>query len=262
MKSKVALAVALALAILAAVGIRAYLRQEQEKIQGTRKTVPVLFSVKNIQKGKLVTSDMLEVREVDQQLVQDRRPVFPEQMTNILGKPAQKAIAAGEMLFWAYFISETGDENPAATLTPGYRQITIPVDKVTGLAGRLLPGTHVDVLVTLRVRQGDTSSIEPVTQTALTGVQVVATDLNVRRPSEFLSSRERKDFAAYSTVTLKVLPLQAEVLAHLAEQGKIHLVIRSADDPTGRDPSDLPPKVSSDNLDEMIKRAAQEQPPQ
>ncbi len=260
MKSKVALAVAIALAVLAAVGIHTYLRRETQRTVQTRKTVSVLVAVKPIRKGVKLTGDMVIDKEVDQFAVQDGRTLLSRDAERVLGQTILADVHPGEPLLWSHLKSESSTENPASGLTPGYRQITIPVDKVTGCAGRLLPGTMVDVIATLRVRRESGSAIDPVTQTVLTSMRVVATDLNVQERYEFLSARERRDFAAYSTVTLRALPLQANLLAFLTEQGKLHLVIRGPDDPTGQDPSKLD-KVSLDNLDALMKKASDEKPP-
>lgn len=260
MKSKVALVVAIALAFLAAIGIKVYLDRETQKADIVSRKVPVVFTTKTIKKGTMVTGDMVMERPISEDSVQTNRTILGRDLEKILNKmPVQATVRAGEMLMWSHFREEGAAENPAAGLPYGYRQITIPVDKVTGCAGRLLPGTVVDVLVTLRKRSEAQGQIEPVTQLALTGMIVVATDLNVRRVQEFLSSRERRDFASYSTVSLQALPLQSLLLAFLAEQGKIHLVVRNPDDPTGQDPSRID-KISLDDLDMLIRKAAEEKP--
>lgn len=258
MKSKLALVVAIALALLTAVGIKSYLAQETALHKESRKTVKVLYATRKIPRGTALSPDMVNVKEVLVEAVQDGRNVFPEQLSGKLGQPVQRDVAQNALLYHEFFISNTSAENPASGMAPGFRQITIPVDKVTGLAGRLLPDSTVDILCTMRVRAGGNSSTqESVTQTVLTGVQVVATDLNVRKPAEFFSERQRRDYGSYSTVTLKVTPIQAEILAFLVDQGKLHLVIRAADDPTGRDPSRLD-KITMENLDVMIKKACED----
>ncbi len=259
MKSKVALAVAIALAVLAAVGIRAFLTRAKHEFRGEQKMVPVLIAAKNITKGNPVYSDMVTKDNFDQRVVQDGRTVFPSQLGKIVGKTILKDVRAGEPILWSYFSTRAEKKDPARGLPLGYRQITIPVDKVTGCAGRLLPGTVVDVLATLRVPRDARGAVEPVTQIVLTNMRVEAPDLRSREGYTFLSAREQRDYAAYSTVTLRALPLQATLLAFLADQAKIHLVIRSPDDPTGQDPTKLE-KVTLDQLDALIEKASKAKP--
>jgi len=260
-KSKVALAVAIALALLAAVGIRAYLRGEREKFVGKSKKVPILVAKTKIAKGTMISGEMVDTDMVDQRAVLDNRMILETSFDRINRQRIMRNVNPGEPLYWHDFGSPAERALPSASLIRGYRHITIPVDKVTGCAGRLLPGTIVDVLVTLRVRRTPNAPVQPVTQTVLTGVEVKATDLRTRRPYEYLTAKEQRDFAAYSTVTLVVQPLQANLLAFLADQGKMHLVIRSPGDDTGSDPGKID-KVTLENLDVIIKKASEEKPPQ
>ena len=259
MKSKVALAVAIVLAILAAIGTRAYLRQREQAFQQKIRNVTVLCAKTNIKKGTVVKPEMVDEKEVPEQVVQDGGTLLKDQLGRILGQRISKDVRAGENLLWAHFAAESPFEEAMGDLSPGYRQITIPVDKVTGCAGRLLPDSIVDVLVTLRTKPDPNGAVQSVTQVALTGMKVVAVDLNVRTPATFFSARDRRDFASYSTVTLRALPLQASLLAFLTEQGKLHLIIRGPGDPSGQDPSKSD-KVTLDGLDRIIQKAAEEKP--
>lgn len=260
MKSKVALAVAVALAILTAVGIKIYLKDQAEEGRGKRKTVKVLVAAKNLKKGDTVYSDSVSELAVDQSMVKDGRTILARDARSIMKRKIQRNVNAGDLLSRLFFSAESRRRDPARNMPEGYRQVTIPVDKVTGCAGRLLPGTVVDVLVTLRVRTNPDRPVEPVTQTVLTGMRVIATDLHSSEVYEFRSSRQRRDYAAYSTVTLRALPLQAGLLAFLADQGKLHLVIRAPGDATHMDPSKLD-KITLDSLDTLIQKAANEEPP-
>jgi pilus assembly protein CpaB len=255
-KSKVALAVAIVLGFIAAVAGRYYLGQKAEQYTRTEQLVPVVYTQTSIRRGQKLDSDMVTVKKVPQISVQPSN-VLPSELPRVLRKPVLKNIESDAPLLWGYFIEERGGVDPATGLEEGHRQITIPVDKVTGCAGRLLPGTVVDVLVTLRLRKNPNAPVEPVTQTVLAGMKVVATDLNVRQVYTFISAKQRRDFAAYSTVTLEATPREANILAFLAEQGKLHLVIRRPDDATVQDPTQLE-KVSLENLDTLIKKVAEE----
>ncbi len=260
MKSKVALAVAIALAIIAAIGIRSYLFQKEQAMRGKQTLVPVVVAATNIRSGETLRTNMVIDDQFDVRMVKHGGVILTSDLPRVLGQPLTSNVQADEPLLWSHFRSRSIIENPAAGLPVGYRQIAIPVDKVTGAAGRLLPGTIVDVLVTLRVRDERSSQIKPVTQQVLTNMRVVATDLHAREVTQFDSARQRRDIASYSTVTLQAKPIQATLLAFLADQGKMHLVIRGPADPTATDPSAIE-KISLDNLDTIIRKAAQEERP-
>jgi pilus assembly protein CpaB len=257
LKSRAALFVAILLAGLAAIGLRAYMTQMRRQYTARSKQVPVLFAARNIRSGTSIGAEMVEERMVDELAVQDGRTLMQQDLGRILGLPILANVAAGEMLRWDYFRKARGQIDSSTGLdTPGFRAITIPVDKVSGCGGRLLPGSQVDILATIRERGTDPNQpVQPVTLTALTDIRVIATDLNAQVPSTFVSSRERRDFAAYSTVTLRVDDVAARLLVHLVDQAKIHLVIRAPDDDTGLDPTVME-RVTTRNLDQMIQRAA------
>ena len=255
MKAKVALAVAIALAILAAVGIRAYLNKERERIGGERKVVEILVAAQRIPAGSLVKATMLKPVEVDQASITAGHYAFRE-LDAILNRRIMKNVAQDEAILRDHFFTPSRRARPAEDEPLGLRQITIPVDKVRGCAGRLVPHTIVDVLCTLRRRDAK-GNIQQETMTVLTNVTVVATDLHVDPTDTFLSAKHRRELASYSTVTLRASPLEANILAFLADQGKIHLVIRGPADETDLDPAKIDP-VRLDNLNDLIKTAAQE----
>ena len=53
------------------------------------------------------------------------------------------------------------------TIPPGMRAISVQVNEVVGVAGFVVPGTHVDVLVTLK------SNVEGTTRVVVSNVQVL-----------------------------------------------------------------------------------------
>jgi pilus assembly protein CpaB len=259
LKSRIALLVAIALAGLAAIGLRAYMTQMRQQYRARSKEVPVLVAARNIQSGQTISADMIDERMVDETAVQDGRTLMQQDLGRILGLPILANVSTGELLRWDYFRKATGQANTTIGLdAPGYRAVTIPVDKVSGCGGRLLPGTQVDVLVTIRERSNDPNQpVQPVTLTALTDMRVIATDLHERPPNTFFSARERRDYASYSTVTLRATGLEARLLVHLVDQGKIHLIIRAPDDDTGTDPGRMD-KITTRELDTLIEKAAKQ----
>ncbi len=260
MKSKVALAVAIALAILAAVGIKAYITGKERQITGKSKTVEILVAAKDIPAGAVVEGDMVVAKEVPQEAVVSGLTILATDINRgVVGFQILQAAKAGQPILWSFFGARSERSLPSAGLASGYRQIAIPVDKVTGCAGRLIPGTVVDVLATLRVRRTPNAPVEPVTQTVLTGMTVVATDLYEAAPYRYMTSTQRRDMAAYSTVTLRALPHQAALLAFLADQAKLHLVIRAPDDASWKNPREID-KVSLDNLDGIVEGRRREAP--
>jgi pilus assembly protein CpaB len=101
----------------------------------------------------------------------------------------------------------------------GMRAISLKSDEVMGVAGFMMPGTHVDVLVTFR--QGFNGDQE--TQTVLQDVQILAVD------QKTAPDPQGKPVTA-NVVTLLVNPDDAERAVLAAAQGSVHFVLRNGTD--------------------------------
>ena len=106
----------------------------------------------------------------------------------------------------------------SVAIPEGMRAISVRVDDVVSVAGFVVPGTRVDVLVT-----GPTPTGDSVTRTVLQDLRVLA----VGQKSE--PDREGKP-QTYTVVTLQVLPEEAEKLTMASTEGKIHLALRNTID--------------------------------
>ena len=101
----------------------------------------------------------------------------------------------------------------------GMRALALRTDEIVGVAGFLLPGTHVDVLVTLH----PANSPDPVTATVLQDAQILATGQKTE------PDPEGKPTTA-TVVTILVNPQDAERVVLASTQGSIHFVLRNGSD--------------------------------
>ena len=102
------------------------------------------------------------------------------------------------------------------TIPPGMRAISVKVNEVIGVAGFVVPGTRVDVMVILHT--GTTS----VARVVVGNVQVLTA--GTRYDQE--SAREGKALPS-SVVTLMVTPSDAELVGLAASEGQIMLTLRN-----------------------------------
>lgn len=102
------------------------------------------------------------------------------------------------------------------TIPPGMRAISVRVNEVIGVAGFVVPGTRVDVMVILR--QGT----ESIARVVVSNVQVLTA--GTRYDQE--SAREGKPMPS-SVVTLLVAPEDAERIGLAASEGQIMLTLRN-----------------------------------
>jgi pilus assembly protein CpaB len=108
-------------------------------------------------------------------------------------------------------------------IPPGLRAVSVRVNEVIGVAGYVLPGTHVDVLAV--VSPSDRHE-EITSKVILTNVLVLAAGTKIER-----DERNNKPMAV-SVVTLLVAPEEAERLTLASSEGKIQLALRNPLDKT------------------------------
>jgi pilus assembly protein CpaB len=102
----------------------------------------------------------------------------------------------------------------------GMRAISVRVNEVIGVAGFVVPGCLVDVLVTVRTNSGPAD--EPMTRTVVS--KVVVLTAGTRFDQE--KSKDGEPIPT-SVVTLAVLPDDAERIALAGNEGKITLALRN-----------------------------------
>lgn len=102
----------------------------------------------------------------------------------------------------------------------GMRAISVRVNDVIGVAGFILPGTRVDVLVT--VAEGDADCRGPMTRTVVSKVEVLTAGTKY-------DQEQSKDGEPIQTavVTLAVIPEDAERIALAQNEGRITLALRN-----------------------------------
>ena len=142
------------------------------------------------------------------------------QIAKVAGAVVRTSLAPGEPLS-PDRIAFPGDRSfLAAVLRPGYRAVTVNVSASTGVGGFVMPGDHVDLVLSRAVESGATGGQKRVMgETVLTDVRVVGIDQR--------SYDGKKDVLVPQTATLEVTPKGAEVIAVVSELGKLSLSLRS-----------------------------------
>jgi pilus assembly protein CpaB len=124
----------------------------------------------------------------------------------------------------------------AATIPPGMRACAVRVNEVVGVAGFVVPGMRVDVLVT-GLPPGGSSLDGPKVRTLLQNIEVLSAGINFQKDGEAKPEQAQ-------VVNLLVTPAQAEVLSLAGNETHIQLVLRNPMDtqiatPPGTAMSDL-----------------------
>ncbi|MBL8241647.1 MAG: Flp pilus assembly protein CpaB [Bryobacterales bacterium] len=131
-------------------------------------------------------------------------------------------------------LGERGSGQGIAPIIPvGSRAVTVRVTEVVGVAGFVLPGMRVDVLVTGR----PPDSSDTVTTTVLQNIVVLSAGQTYQPDA-------RGQAINANTVTLLVTPEEAELVTLAGNEGRIQLLLRNGSDhsiakPTGRQLAEL-----------------------
>jgi len=139
---------------------------------------------------------------------------------DLVGSVVRAAISAGEPITDDRLIKKGDRGFLSAIMAPGTRAVTVQLQQTSGLGGLVLPGDHVDVVLTAVIPS--TTPNEPehrASETVLEDIRVVAID-------QKMSDMSNETVMARSA-TLEVTPKQAEILALVTDMGKISLTLRS-----------------------------------
>jgi len=178
-------------------------------------TSPVVVAASNLDVGAELNKDAVRV-------VQWPAASVPEgaltAVDDVVGRGIIVPIVENEPILEAKLASKEAGAGLPPAIPPGFRALSVRVNEVIGVAGYVLPGTHVDVVVTLNPGndQHDITS-----KVILTNVQVLAAGTKIDRETD------KDKPMPVSVVTLLVDPDQAERLTLAASEGKIQLALRN-----------------------------------
>ena len=178
------------------------------------------------------------IRRPTQQELQAKPDADVQAMSGVSGAVLRQRIDAGQPIL-SNLIVKPGDRGfLAAVLAPGHRAISIGVSQMSGGAGLIFPGDHVDLILTQTFKQGDEPlARRSVGETIISDLRVLAIDQKLQQvtadPNESKAQIPR-------TVTLEVLPKQAEMIDVAAELGKLSLTLRSVPTNDGAAPTVAP----------------------
>jgi pilus assembly protein CpaB len=145
-------------------------------------------------------------------------------MSQVIGRGVVQTIGRGEFILPNKLAGVNGGSGLTSLIPPGMRAVSVRVNEVTSVAGFVVPGTRVDVLLT----GNPTGGSEQQTTTVLENVAVVATGSTLEKNSN-------GDPQTSPDVTLLVSPDDAQKLTLAQSQGKIQLVLRNPLDTTQQD---------------------------
>lgn len=212
---------------------RSRLAAQQKKVDEPRETgVFVLVAGKDLPAGHIVTVSDLRWqswpdKSVPQQYVVKKEAGSTSIPASYVGTVVRRGIVASGPVTSDNLI-KLGDRGfLAAVLKPGHRAISVRVDESSGVAGLIYPGDRIDVILTHEVgvkKESDreTENRVRVSETILSNVRVIAIDQSL----EDLKTQKGQTRSP-KTVTLEVMPQQAEIIAVATRMGTLTLTLQS-----------------------------------
>jgi pilus assembly protein CpaB len=217
------LGLALAAALVISIGVTSifYVRITHAQISSRPQTRRVVAAAVALQPGIPLTAENLT--EINWPVNASLEGLI-EKKEDAVGRIPMYAIDAKEPVL-KHGLAPSGSFGLAAKIPDGMRATSVKTNEVMNIAGFIFPGSHVDVLVTLR---GDSNAASTTTRTVLQDVQVLAA--GTKTDPDPTGKPEN-----VSVVTLLVTPAESEKLA-LAQsqvtqnQGSFHFILRNGGD--------------------------------
>jgi pilus assembly protein CpaB len=149
-------------------------------------------------------------------------------LESFAGWVARERIGAGDPITETKIVQPGSRGFLAAALQPGMQAISVVVTPASDVSGFILPGDHVDVVIThtLPGTADNPGTQHRAAETVLRDVRVLGVDQKLDSKGEAVVAH---------TATLEVTPKQSEIIAVASEIGKLSLSLRSLGTPPSED---------------------------
>ena len=214
---------ALICGLIAAGSMYVYLNGATRNPPSTLK--PLVIVKTNIPARSVIEASQVIVKDVPTQ-------GYPQggfsSIQNVLGSVALLNLSAGDLVVSAMLehpnAQHSGNGNQpgsttALTVPDGKRAVAIPIGLVSGVGYAVKPGDHVDVLVTIDIKDSSANS------QAVTVTSLAAQDVLVLSVGESLGGEKTKVDTKSYTLALSVPQAMAVTLG--SEKGSIRLLLRN-----------------------------------
>ena len=215
-RTAVVVGVAVVLAAVASLGMYRIVSRMPAAHAAEMKTVGVVVAQHPLKLGTRITSDHVK-------LVQwpANAPVANSfsKIEDVLNRGLISTLDENEPLTGSKLAALEAGAGLPPSIPPGMRAISLKVNEVVGVAGFVVPGTRVDVMVTLSGKNRDEDST---TRVVLSNAQVLTAGTRY-------DQEKAKDGAPIpsTVVTLLVTPDDGERVALAASEGQIMLTLRN-----------------------------------
>lgn len=189
--------------------------QQRSAVAVKQETVGVVCAARNLEIGTLLHDGDLTVCPWAGSL--------PSGMANkkdeVLSRGVVATIYQGEPIMESRLAPTGAGAGLAATIPPGMRAVAVRVNDIVGVAGFVLPGMRVDVLIA-GMPPNSTGTNGPQVKTVLQNIEVLSAGQNYQKDAEGKP-------VTVTVVNLLVDPQQAETLSLASNETRVQLVLRN-----------------------------------
>lgn len=196
----------------------AYLRQPAGPATASAAEVSlieVVVATKDLDMGTVLDAEHLKVVDWPAESMPEGYSGSP---VEIIGRGLLMPVNTNEPILVGKLAPKEAGGGLSIIIPHGKRAMSVRVDDVVGVAGFAMPGTRVDVVVTLT---GASTEKDPATRLILQNIQVLAAGHTIQR--DIQGEPEN-----VPVVTLMVTPAEGEILALAATEGQVQLALRNA----------------------------------
>lgn len=191
-----------------------YLRQQATPLLAETRRGEVVLATRDLPVGHLIG-------EGDVKVIGWPGEALPEgylgNTAGVIGRGVIVPVHPNEPLLDSKLAPKDGGSGLPVAITEGMRALSVKVDEVISVAGFVVPGTRVDVLLTM---PDPADNGQNTTKVILQNVQALAAGQSVEKDKD---GRPQP----VGVLTVLVTPEQAESLALASNQGKIQLALRN-----------------------------------
>ena len=198
-----------------------YVRISRTQARTRPRTKRIIAAAVALQPGAPVTAESLTEINWPENVPLDG---LVEKKEDVVGHVLMYAVAVNQPVL-RRDLAASASLGLSAKIPDGMRATAVKTNEVTNIAGFIFPGSHVDVLVTLRPENNNTSTV---TRMVIQNAQVLSTGTKMDPDPNGKPEN-------VTVVTLLVTPEQSEKVALAQTQGTIHLALRNGGDSASPD---------------------------
>ncbi len=178
-------------------------------------TVQIVLATRDLEVGKVLKEEDVKLTDWPGSL-----PTGASVKTqDVVGRGVLTPIFAKEPVIESRLAPKGAGGGLAAMIPPGMRAVAVRVNEVVGVAGFVVPGMRVDVLIS-GMKPGGDNRAGTVTKTLLQNLEVLSAGQDYKKDAEGKP-------VAVQVVNMLVTPEQAEQLSLASNQTAIQLILRN-----------------------------------